>query len=82
MDKNIVLAVIFGAAAVVGAMETVYQIYRLTVMKELSGEFYRQQTVSGYGEKEKGSRYRVSVCGCRSDWIAGVFGKSWFIRLI
>ena len=32
MDKNIVLAVIFGAAAVVGAMETVYQIYRLTVM--------------------------------------------------
>ena len=26
MDKNIVLAVIFGAAAVVGAMETVYQI--------------------------------------------------------
>ena len=32
MDKNIVLAVIFGAAAVVGAMETVYQIYQLTVM--------------------------------------------------
>ena len=53
-----------------------------TRSKELSGEFYRQQTVSGYGEKEKGSRYRVSVCGCRSDWIAGVSGKSWFIRLI
>ena len=33
-------------------------------------------------KKEKGSRYRVSVCGCRSDWIAGVSGKSWFIRLI
>ena len=32
MDKNIVLAVIFGAVAVVGAMETVYQIYQLTVM--------------------------------------------------
>ena len=76
MDKNIVLAVIFGAAAVVGAMETVYR------SKELSDEFHRQQTVSGYGEKEKGSWYRVSVCGCRSDWIAGVSGKSWFIRLI
>ncbi len=37
--------------------------------KELSDEFHRQQTVSGYGEKEKGSRYRVSVCGCWSDWI-------------
>ena len=33
MDKNIVLAVIFGAVAVVGAMETVYQIYRLTGMQ-------------------------------------------------
>lgn len=38
MDKNIVLAVIFGAAAVVGAMETVYQIYQLTVMDELVEE--------------------------------------------
>lgn len=32
MDKNIVLAVIFGAAAVVGAMETVYQIYLNTLL--------------------------------------------------
>ena len=32
MERNIVLAVIFGAAAVVGAIETVYQIYQLTVI--------------------------------------------------
>lgn len=32
MEKNIVLAVIFGAAVVVGAIETVYQIYQLTVI--------------------------------------------------
>ena len=32
MEKNMVLAVIFGAAAVVGAIETVYQIYQLTVI--------------------------------------------------
>lgn len=32
MDKNIVLAVIFGAITVVGIIETVYQIYKLTVI--------------------------------------------------
>lgn len=32
MERNIILAVMFGAAAVVGAIETVYQIYQLTVM--------------------------------------------------
>lgn len=32
MKRNMVLAVIFGAAAVVGAIETVYQIYQLTVI--------------------------------------------------
>ena len=32
MERNMVLAVIFGAAAVVGAIETVYQVYQLTVM--------------------------------------------------
>lgn len=32
MERNIVLAVIFGAAAVVGAIETVYQVYQLTVI--------------------------------------------------
>lgn len=32
MERNIVLAVIFGAAVVVGAIETVYQIYQLTVI--------------------------------------------------
>ena len=32
MERNMVLAVIFGAAAVVGAIETVYQIYQLTVI--------------------------------------------------
>ena len=115
MDKNIVLAVIFGAAAVVGAMETVYQIYRLTVMDAaarglkhpklwgllaangnnssglllylIGRRNYPMNSIDSrqlvvMEEKEKGSRYRVSVCGCRSDWIAGVSGKSWFIRLI
>lgn len=32
MERNIILAVMFGAAAVVGAIETVYQIYQLTVI--------------------------------------------------
>ena len=32
MEWNIVLAVIFGAAAVVGGVETIYQIYKLTVL--------------------------------------------------
>lgn len=32
MERNIILAVMFGATAVVGAIETVYQIYQLTVM--------------------------------------------------
>ena len=32
IECNIVLAVIFGAAAVVGGAETVYQIYKLTVL--------------------------------------------------
>lgn len=32
MERNIVLAVMFGTTAVVGAIETVYQIYQLTVM--------------------------------------------------
>lgn len=32
MEVNIVLAVIFGAMAVVGGVETVYQIYKLTVI--------------------------------------------------
>lgn len=32
MERNMVLAVIFGAAAVVGAIETVYQVYQLTVI--------------------------------------------------
>ena len=32
MERNIVLAVIFGAIAVVGAVETLYQIYKLTVI--------------------------------------------------
>ena len=32
MERNMVLAVIFGAAAVVGVIETVYQIYQLTVI--------------------------------------------------
>ena len=32
MEWNIVLAVIFGAAAVVGGVETIYQIYKLTVI--------------------------------------------------
>lgn len=32
MELNIVLSVIFGAIAVVGAAETVYQIYKLTVI--------------------------------------------------
>lgn len=32
MKLNIILSVIFGAIAVVGAAETVYQIYKLTVM--------------------------------------------------
>ena len=32
MEWNIVLAVIFGAVAVVGGVETVYQIYRLVVL--------------------------------------------------
>lgn len=32
MELNIVLAVIFGAIVVVGGVETVYQIYRLTVI--------------------------------------------------
>ena len=112
MDKNIVLAVIFGAAAVGGAMETVYQIYRLTVMdaaarglkhpklwgllaangNNSSGLLLyligrRNYPLNSIDNRqlvvmEKGSRYRVSVCGCRSDWIAVVSGKSWFIRLI
>ena len=114
MDKNIVLAVIFGAVAVVGAMETVYQIYRLTVMDAaarglkhpklwgllaangnnssglllylIGRRNYPMNSIDSRQlvvmEKGKGSRYRVSVCGCRSDWIAGVSGKSWFIRLI
>ena len=32
MEWNIVLAVIFGAVAVVGGVETTYQIYKLTVL--------------------------------------------------
>ena len=32
MERNMVLAVIFFAAAVVGAIETVYQVYQLTVI--------------------------------------------------
>lgn len=32
MERNMVLAVIFGAAVVVGAIETVYQVYQLTVI--------------------------------------------------
>ena len=32
MERNMVLAVIFSAAAVVGAIETVYQVYQLTVI--------------------------------------------------
>lgn len=32
MERNMVLAVIFGAATVVGAIETVYQVYQLTVI--------------------------------------------------
>lgn len=32
IEWNIVLAVIFGAAAVVGGAETVYQIYKLTAL--------------------------------------------------
>lgn len=32
MEWNIVLSVIFGAAAVVGGIETTYQLYKLTVM--------------------------------------------------
>ena len=32
MEWNIVLAVIFGAVAVVGGAETIYQIYKLTVL--------------------------------------------------
>lgn len=32
MERNIVLAVMFGAATVVGAIETVYQVYQLTVI--------------------------------------------------
>lgn len=32
IEWNMVLAVIFGAAAVVGGAETVYQIYKLTVL--------------------------------------------------
>ncbi len=32
MGWNLVLAVIFGAVAVVGMVETVYQIYKLTVL--------------------------------------------------
>lgn len=32
IEWNMVLAVIFGAAAVVGGTETVYQIYKLTVL--------------------------------------------------
>lgn len=33
MEWNIVLSVIFGAAAVVGGIETTYQLYKLTVME-------------------------------------------------
>ena len=108
MDKNIVLAVIFGAAAVVGAMETVYQIYQLTVMDAAARGLKHPKLwglLAANGNNSSGlllyligrrnypmnsidsrqlvvSWYRVSVCGCRSDWIAGVSGKSWFIRLI
>ena len=32
MERNMVLAVIFSAAPVVGAIETVYQVYQLTVI--------------------------------------------------
>ena len=32
MERNMVLAVIFSAATVVGAIETVYQVYQLTVI--------------------------------------------------
>lgn len=32
MERNMVLAVIFSAAAGVGAIETVYQVYQLTVI--------------------------------------------------
>lgn len=32
MEWNIVLSVIFGASAVVGGIETTYQLYKLTVM--------------------------------------------------
>ena len=32
MERNMVLAVIFSAAAVVVAIETVYQVYQLTVI--------------------------------------------------
>lgn len=32
MEWNLILAVIFGAVAVVGMVETVYQIYKLTVL--------------------------------------------------
>ena len=32
MERNMVLAVIFSAAAVVGAIKTVYQVYQLTVI--------------------------------------------------
>ena len=32
MERNMVLAVIFSAAAVVGAIVTVYQVYQLTVI--------------------------------------------------
>lgn len=32
MERNMVLAVIFSAAAVVGAIEAVYQVYQLTVI--------------------------------------------------
>ena len=106
MERNMVLAVIFSAAAVVGAIETVYQVYQLTVIDAaarglkhpklwgllaangnnssglllyLSDEFHRQQTVSGYGEKEEDGRYRAGVCCYWCDWIGVVFGKSWFI---